>query len=459
MGDRNIITENIDDKVSIKGIDSEKAPGEDKENPGEVSSITVDTENEPYNRRNVNRIKRMILVMAVLLILIPTCLSIILFVRVSRLEKELSECKRQLSESHPKTEASSETGNVLIPLEEEAISEEIKEEIDYQISIYSDAKNNLLLSSEERTESVNTSEDADAEVQAGSSDGADVTESDGSKNEDDQDVSDLNEQEAAAEQTGSSDDIGTVENTGSSDGAGTVENTGLSDDAGTAEQTGSETVTEEVPLNGKKVYLTFDDGPSAYTDEILDILKDKNVKATFFVVGKEEEMYPEYKRIVDEGHSIGIHSYSHVYDVVYKSVDSFKNDVEKMHDLIYDVTGYDAWLYRFPGGSSNSVSDINIQDCMRYLDDNGYVYFDWNAQNGDAVSYYISPEQLNSNVMSFVRYNSGDTVVLMHDLGSHHNTVEALPVLIDTLKSEGYEILPITKDTAPVRHVQYEGDK
>ena len=130
-----------------------------------------------------------------------------------------------------------------------------------------------------------------------------------------------------------------------------------------------------------------------------------------------------------------------------------------MHDLIYNVTGYDAWLYRFPGGSSNKVSGVNIQDCMKYLDENGYVYFDWNAQNGDAVSYYISPDQLNYNVMGFVRNNPGDTVVLMHDLGSHHNTVEALPYLIDTLKAEGYEILPITRDTTPVRHVQYEGDK
>ena len=130
-----------------------------------------------------------------------------------------------------------------------------------------------------------------------------------------------------------------------------------------------------------------------------------------------------------------------------------------MHDLIYNVTGYDAWLYRFPGGSSNKVSGVNIQDCMKYLDENGYVYFDWNAQNGDAVSYYISPDQLNYNVMGFVRSNPGDTVVLMHDLGSHHNTVEALPYLIDTLKAEGYEILPITRDTTPVRHVQYEGDK
>ena len=398
----------------------------------------VADEEPAYNRRNVNRIKKAILITALLLIVIPMCLSILLFVKVNKLEKELKECREELSEKNTETQTIEE--------DKEKLSEDdIKDNIEYQISMYADAKNNLLQSredfefvtveesdTEESSILIDPSEDALTDGTAdANTDGTVDAQTSGQENIDQASTEDSQETEDGTENT---QDMNSVEN-------------------GTTEEE------QQVPLNGKKVYLTFDDGPSGYTEEILDILEEKGVKATFFVVGKEEEYYPEYQRIVEDGHSIGIHSYSHVYDTVYKNLDYFKNDVESMHDLIYNVTGYDAWLYRFPGGSSNKVSGVNIQDCMKYLDENGYVYFDWNAQNGDAVSYYISPDQLNYNVMGFVRSNPGDTVVLMHDLGSHHNTVEALPYLIDTLKAEGYEILPITRDTTPVRHVQYEGDK
>lgn len=386
-------------------------------------------DDEPaYNRRNVNRIKKAILITALLMIVIPMCLSIFLFVKVNKLEKELKECRDELSEKTTETESIEE--------DKEKLSEdEIKDNIEYQISMYADAKNNLLQSSEDFEFVTVDDNTEDSSVLIDDSTAVQNEDTSESQDEDSADDSQTAQTEDADKQQSADGDDSDISNIA------------------------EENKDDQVPLNGKKVYLTFDDGPSGYTDEILDILDEKGVKATFFVVAKESDYYPEYQRIVDEGHSIGIHSYSHIYDVVYKNLDYFKSDVESMHNLIYNVTGYDAWLYRFPGGSSNKVSGVNIQDCMKYLDDNGYVYFDWNAQNGDAVDYYVSPEQLNNNVMSFVRGNSGDTVVLMHDLGSHHNTVEALPDLIDTLKAEGYELLPITKDTKPVRHVQYEGDK
>lgn len=154
-------------------------------------------------------------------------------------------------------------------------------------------------------------------------------------------------------------------------------------------------VPEQTYYNGQKVYLTFDDGPSTYTGELLDVLKENNVKATFFVVyndDKEAQQY--YKRIVDEGHSIGMHSYSHVYDQVYASQESFEEDVTKIHDYIQEQTGVDTHLYRFPGGSSNQVSKVDIQDLIGYLHDEGIVYYDWNSLSGDAVDASLTPSEL-----------------------------------------------------------------
>lgn len=109
----------------------------------------------------------------------------------------------------------------------------------------------------------------------------------------------------------------------------------------------------------QKVYLTFDDGPADNTDAILKVLKKYNVKATFFVVGKTDEYSKKmYQRIVDEGHTLGLHSYSHKYSEIYQNLNSYKNDLTKLSDLIYDVTGVRSRYVRFPGGSSNQVSDV-----------------------------------------------------------------------------------------------------
>ena len=209
--------------------------------------------------------------------------------------------------------------------------------------------------------------------------------------------------------------------------------------------------------NGKKVYLTFDDGPSIYTDELLDILKANNVQATFFVVYNDDEsLWPMYNRIVDEGHTLAMHSYSHVYETMYASKEAFVEDVEMIRDFLYEQTGAWCTYYRFPGGSSNSVSEVEIQDCMEYLYEEGITYYDWNSLSGDAVDTSLSPEQLNENIMSYVRTNQGDSIVLLHDLENNYHTIEGLQALIDTLKEEGYIIAPIDEDTVPVQHVQFE---
>ena len=201
----------------------------------------------------------------------------------------------------------------------------------------------------------------------------------------------------------------------------------------------------------KRAYLTFDDGPSDQTGEILDILKEYDIKATFFVIGRNERYYPMYKRIVEEGHTLAIHSYSHEYSTIYASYDNFVNDVEELRKLLYDVTGVDCRYYRFPGGSSNRVTQVPVNDLIDYLDSAGLTYFDWNALNNDAVIAGQTPDQLVKNILKDA-LNYDDTIILMHDLDCCHETVESLPSLIEQLEEHGYEILPIDDDTPHIQH-------
>ena len=217
-------------------------------------------------------------------------------------------------------------------------------------------------------------------------------------------------------------------------------------------------VQDETTVQQKRVYLTFDDGPSIYTGQILDILKANDIKATFFVIAREDESYwPYYTRILEEGHTLGMHSYTHDYNQVYASLDSFETDVNSLSQFLYDRTGEYPTIYRFPGGSSNTVCNVPMEECIAYLNEQGITYYDWNALNGDAVSSELPPEKLVENIMNSVRQNN-TSIVLMHDMQSRHTTVESLQPLIDTLKDEGYEILPIDENTPLIQHIPYDTD-
>ncbi len=206
---------------------------------------------------------------------------------------------------------------------------------------------------------------------------------------------------------------------------------------------------------GKKVYLTFDDGPSIYTEEILSILEKNDVKATFFVIGKTDDHSKEmYKKIVEEGHTLAMHSYSHDYSLIYSSMKAFKEDFKKIEDLLTDVTGQKPKYYRFPGGSSNTVSKIDMKQCISYLNKKNITYFDWNVINGDAESSKTIPKDtLVKNVMTGVK-NYETSVVLMHDANAKGTTVEALPEIIKKIKKQGAYILPIDESTKVVQHVK-----
>lgn len=204
-----------------------------------------------------------------------------------------------------------------------------------------------------------------------------------------------------------------------------------------------------------KVYLTFDDGPSIYTNDILDILDSYNVKATFFVVGKEETNAEEaLQRIVDEGHTLGMHSYSHKYKELYKSMDSFTQDFARIRDSIYQATGVESVCYRFPGGSSNTISEIDMHDFIDYLDSQGVEYYDWNVSSGDGGSMKLSTDTLLENCTKDI--DTRDTsIILLHDSAEKPTTVEALPDIIENILARpDTVILPITENTRPIHHIE-----
>lgn len=206
-----------------------------------------------------------------------------------------------------------------------------------------------------------------------------------------------------------------------------------------------------VPVK-KKVYLTFDDGPGTETEKILEILKKNGVKATFFVTGKESDTAKRiYKKIVKAGHTLGMHSYSHIYDEIYESEKAFTKDFDKLYDYLKDVTGYQAEWYRFPGGSSSQRTELPIQTFINVLESKNVRYIDWNVISPDISNPSANQEQVVSGIVEGV--SQFDTsVVLLYDSADRPMTVKALPQIIERLKKENYELLPIDSETPLVRH-------
>lgn len=225
--------------------------------------------------------------------------------------------------------------------------------------------------------------------------------------------------------------------------------------AGQEDVRGQEDASDEENVTVRKVYLTFDDGPSSNTDNILDILDTYGVKATFFVTGKEgAKAEASYRRIVEEGHTLGMHSYTHDYSVIYASEEAFMEDMEKLQHYLYDVTGVQSTYIRFPGGSSNKVSDVDMRLLITDVHEAGMEYFDWNVSSQDASSKPLTKEEILDNCLNSIE-RFQNCIILMHDAGSKDSTVEALPELIEHIQAmEHTELLPITEDTVPVWHIK-----
>ena len=203
------------------------------------------------------------------------------------------------------------------------------------------------------------------------------------------------------------------------------------------------------------IYLTFDDGPTSdSTPQILDILKNRNIKATFFVLHYDENHEQFIKREKNEGHTIALHGYSHTYSEVYPSADTCLENFRKIKEQVYQTTGIESKIIRFPGGSSNIVSKKYCEGVMTELVtrviEEGYRYFDWNVDSDDA-GHAKTSEKVYQNVITGIKPGRSN-VVLMHDFAGNHKTIDALNDIITWGLEQGYVFRRITEETPMVTH-------
>lgn len=208
------------------------------------------------------------------------------------------------------------------------------------------------------------------------------------------------------------------------------------------------------------MYLTFDDGPSSNTPLLLSILRNKDVKATFFVVGGDTEKQRQWMRdIVADGHTLGMHSYTHNYHQIYASVEAFLDDYYKLFTNIKEATGQTPTIFRFPGGSVNSYDYPVYREIVAEMLRRGFVFYDWNLSSGDASSNYISPKRITANILdrapAFAR-----GIVLFHDAPSKDSTVESLSGVIDGLRDQGFTFARLTREVRPMlfNYTDYQPD-
>lgn len=220
-------------------------------------------------------------------------------------------------------------------------------------------------------------------------------------------------------------------------------------------ETYAERTVNVVENNKGTIYLTFDDGPTQdMTPKILDILKEKNVQATFFIINYGPEKEEIIEREIAEGHTIGIHGYSHTYSEVYNSVEDCINNFTSLQEKLKQLTGVDSKIIRFPGGSSNTISKKYCEGIMsvvtQKMTENGYKYFDWNISSEDAGGAR-NKEDVYNNVVSGLLKNRAN-VVLMHDFSGNTKTLDALSDIIDYGLANGYTFKCITESTPVVTH-------
>lgn len=204
----------------------------------------------------------------------------------------------------------------------------------------------------------------------------------------------------------------------------------------------------------KYAYLTFDDGPSENTIKILDFLKANQIRATFFVIGKNN-MDDIYKRIVEEGHTLAIHSNTHDYKGIYQSVDSFMDDINTLSNHLEEITGVRPTIMRFPGGSNNTVSNrYGGEDLMEQIietvNEAGYTYFDWNVDSMDASASHQDKNVIINSVLNGAA-NKKEAIILMHDAAAKTTTVDALPQIVAGLREKGFVFGKITEETTAIQ--------
>lgn len=344
------------------------------------------TNDQARRRRRVNLYKRIIIIFIVSIIILPTVLCIILFFKMSSMHKEIKNLQAAIEGQR----VTDNTKDKDYPEETPAISE-----------------------------NTNTPNKADGPAETNGGSDREQTQSQTTAAE-----------KPAEEQTAKAEEKETEAIPQSPDSQQQLVDKALSE-------------------GRKVVYLTFDDGPSGNTGNLLDVLDAAGVKVTFFING-HAGFEDQLKRIVEEGHTLAMHTYTHDYEHVYRNLDTFGEEITTLQQYIYDVTGTTSYIFRFPGGSSNSKAVLPISDYIDYLDENNLVYYDWNVSSGDG-SEGLTAKQVYDNVMSGIEKNDV-SVVLMHDSTYKLSTYEAIPGIIESLQAMNALILPITYDTAPVHH-------
>jgi peptidoglycan/xylan/chitin deacetylase (PgdA/CDA1 family) len=194
----------------------------------------------------------------------------------------------------------------------------------------------------------------------------------------------------------------------------------------------------------KIVYLTFDDGPiPGITDKVLDVLAENDVKATFFIVGKEiMGREKELARMYNEGHSIGLHTYSHKFSKIYKSDEAFIEEMEQTGALVEKLLNYKAQAIRFPGGSDKMLSNVLLDK----LHNRGYQIYDWNVDLGDGINGAANIGRIINNAKK-IKGNKNSVFILAHCNSNNKNTLRALPQIIEYYRASGYSFKAIGKNT------------
>ena len=192
----------------------------------------------------------------------------------------------------------------------------------------------------------------------------------------------------------------------------------------------------------KRAFLTFDDGPSQNTNDILNILKDNNIKATFFVLGSQVEVFPETtNRIYNEGHYIANHGYSHKYSTIYQSPEQILNEYNQCNQIVANtikVPEYNSHLFRFPGGFVGGKYAQIKNDVLPLFQQNNILYVDWNSLTGDSEKANPTEDYLMDNLQKTTE-GKNSLVILMHDSQAKRVTVDFLPKVIEYLTQQGYE--------------------
>lgn len=206
------------------------------------------------------------------------------------------------------------------------------------------------------------------------------------------------------------------------------------------------------PSPQKTVYLTFDDGPSGVTEDILDYLKEESIPATFFVIGMETDRAQQLlPRMIEEGHSIGLHSYSHKYQQIYESAASFFEDLDQLSEYLTPIIGYSPDIFRFPGGSCNSTADKQVlEEIKQAATDRGLVWFDWNSVAEDSGASAADPGTMADNIIS-TGQDRDRILILMHDNSVRTTAVDCLKIIVPYYREKGYQFEVLTSDTPPIQ--------